>query len=48
MVVIRTQCDMICNRRKRVCVGAGGFANQTLTVRLEGQSEKSACEGAQG
>lgn len=28
VVVIRTQCDMICNKRKHVCVGAGGFANQ--------------------
>lgn len=39
MVVIRTQCDMICNKRKHVCVGAGGFANQALTARLEGQWE---------
>lgn len=35
MVVIRTQCDMICNKRKHVCVGASGFANQALTARLD-------------
>lgn len=36
VVMIRIHCDMMCNRRKHVCVGAGGFANQALTARLEG------------
>lgn len=36
VVMIRIHCDMMCNRRKHVFVGTGGFANQALTARLEG------------
>ncbi len=33
--MVGKHCNMMCNWRKHVCVGAGGFANQALTARLE-------------
>lgn len=43
MVVIRKQCDMMCNRRKHVCVGAAGFANQALTSDAGRIAEQRVC-----
>lgn len=36
VVMIRIHSDMMCNKRKHVFVCAGEFANQALTVGLEG------------